>query len=371
MFFPVSSTQEGAMLMTMMMACSEPVTTEPLDLPADQAEAGVPVGVRTVVSEDVTFEVWYPAAEAEATADSEGADFLQFIPQVFIDTVGEVSLPSGDTGTYRDAVVRDTGEPLPVVLFSHGFGGFRLQSHALTSHLASRGYVVIAPDHPGRMMGDVLPCLFSPPLEGCDLTGFFEDPALEDLDVALSWAESGPDWLSLDLDTVGLTGHSAGGNSTTAFGADPRIGALLPMAGGGTVKRDVPTLFIDGTCDGIVTPDSTQASADASAAADIAHLAGAGHLAFTDLCSLDMIGLAEELLADRDDLNPAFYDQLLALASDGCPEVAPTVDSPDCAEDYLDAEIAEEILRYGMTAFFDQHLRGEGTVSFEAYPSVY
>jgi dienelactone hydrolase len=359
-------------MLLLSLACSEPITTEPLELPADQSAAGVPVGVRTVSSGDVTFEVWYPATDATAGEPGEAADPLQFIPQVFLDTVDDFDMPLLQTDAVRDAPVRDTGEPLRVVLFSHGFGGFRLQSHSLTAHLASRGYVVIAPDHPGRMMGDVLPCLFSPALEGCDLTGFFSDPALEDLEEALAWAEAGPEWLSLDLDGVGLSGHSAGGGSTTTLGEeDSRFTALLPMAGAGPVSRAVPTLIIDGTCDGIVPTGSTQEAADSSADADIAHLAGAGHLAFTDLCDLDLLGLADEVLADRDDLNAAFYDQLLALGSDGCPGVVPAVDSPDCATAYLDEETASRTLRYGMTAFFDAHLRGSGDVSFTDYPAVY
>ena len=45
-------------------------------------------------------------------------------------------------------------ETLPTVLFSHGMGGVRWQSAFLTEHLASHGYVVIAPDHPGSTFLD-------------------------------------------------------------------------------------------------------------------------------------------------------------------------------------------------------------------------
>jgi len=370
-FFRDSLQQESQMLL-IVLACAEPVTTEALNLPEDPAQPGAPVGVRTVEHQGVTMEVWYPATDATAERSGELADVMAFVPQIFIDTVGPFSLPSLPTAAVRDADVRDTGSPLPVVLFSHGFGGFRLQSVSLTAHLASRGYVVIAADHPGRMMGDVLPCLFSPVLDGCNLTGFIEDPAVEDLDIVLEWVEDGPSWLDLDTERIGLSGHSAGGGTTTTVGqADARIDALLPMAGAGVVERAVPMLVIDGSCDGIVMTGSTQSAAAASFDADIAHLAGAGHLAFTDLCDLDLEGMAEQLLAERDDLNAAYYDQLIALATDGCPGVVPAVSSPDCSDGYLDAETAEETLRYAMTAFFDETLRGAQAVSFEDYPAVY
>ena len=43
----------------------------------------------------------------------------------------------------------------PVILFSHGFAGTRLQSRFLCSHLASHGYVVASPDHAGNTFLDL------------------------------------------------------------------------------------------------------------------------------------------------------------------------------------------------------------------------
>jgi predicted dienelactone hydrolase len=43
----------------------------------------------------------------------------------------------------------------PVILFSHGFAGTRMQSRFLCTHLASRGYVVAAPDHTGNTFLDL------------------------------------------------------------------------------------------------------------------------------------------------------------------------------------------------------------------------
>ena len=53
------------------------------------------------------------------------------------------------------------GGPYPLVLFSHGFAGYRLQSTFLTTHLASWGFVVAAVEHPYRnltaVFGDLGP----------------------------------------------------------------------------------------------------------------------------------------------------------------------------------------------------------------------
>jgi predicted dienelactone hydrolase len=43
----------------------------------------------------------------------------------------------------------------PVVLFSHGFAGTRLQSKFLCTHLASHGYIVASPDHKGNTFLDL------------------------------------------------------------------------------------------------------------------------------------------------------------------------------------------------------------------------
>ena len=357
-------------LLALLAACAGgdavPVSPEPLDLPDDPAARGVPVGVRTAVTEGVKLEVWYPAADAAADDEAEAVSFQEFLPTAFTDRVGEVVLPTLDTvGAVRDAPVRPPEAPYPVVLFSHGFGGFRVQSASWAAHLASRGYVVVAPDHPGRMLGDVLPCLFSPPLDGCDLSGFIEDPAVEDLAIAMDWVEraatSGPLAGALDLDHIGLSGHSAGGATTSTVGQDDeRFSALLLMAAGADVTRDVPVAMMGGTCDGVVPISAGEESLDGLVDGALVTVEGAGHLAFSDLCTLDLASLATDLLDGRDDLNTFLYEQMFFLATDGCPGTVPAVESEVCADGFLDLGVSDEIIRDMTVRFFDQALRGEG-----------
>lgn len=361
------------MLLALALACAPPIedsggaTPEPLNLPADPAASGVPVGARTVVTSAFTAEVWYPASDSVAGAPTEMADFMQFVPEVFIETVGEFSFNPVDSGAVRDAPLRiPDGEPYPVVVFSHGFGGMRLQSLDYTVHLASRGYVVVAADHPGRMMGDILPCLFSPPLEGCDLgamTG--ADPAYDDVLAVADWLgeAAGEGWLAgaIDPTKLALSGHSAGAGTTGSVGEDdPRFVALLPMAGGATVTRDVPSLLMGGTCDGFASDASMVSAYEGSTDASLVRVLGAGHLAFSDLCELGLLELADALLASRDDVNGLMLEQLRALASDGCPGVEPLVEDHSCADAYLPLERSDPIVRHYSTVWFDARLRGFG-----------
>ena len=135
-------------MLVFFLACTTDTTPspEPLNLPEDPAEQGVPVGVRTYQDAQITLEIWYPASDSVADQEGESVDFDGFLPASVTDRLGPVDFPSIPTIAVRDAPLRVPETPYPVVLFSHGFGGTRLQSVDYTTHLASRGYVVIAPD---------------------------------------------------------------------------------------------------------------------------------------------------------------------------------------------------------------------------------
>src|SRR5690349_19494483 len=104
------------------------------------------VGVHTVEltdpSRNRTFsvEVWYPVDPAHVDGDDNTYSLLG----------GLVALPSP---ARRDATPAPGG-PWPLVVFSHGYGGIRFQSFFLTEQLASHGFVVAAPDHPGNTLLD-------------------------------------------------------------------------------------------------------------------------------------------------------------------------------------------------------------------------
>ena len=348
-----------------LMACGPAL--EPLDLPDDPAAQGAPVGVKTFELEDLTIEVWYPASDERDDLAPAPVDVNGFVPDAVVALLGEVDLPSIETYALRDAPLRRTAEPLPVVLFSHGFGGFRTQSIDYVQHLASRGYVVVAPDHPGRMMGDILPCMFDSLVEDCNIE--LDDPGEDDLPDALDAVEGWNAELEgffegrLDLGGVGLAGHSAGGMSTASVGdEDARFTALMPMTTNGSLTRDVPVLYAVGTCDATVpVAESVEAYAPIPDGRWLS-LTGAGHLSPTNLCDLDLGGFAEELLAPRDDTNSVWLDQLVALATDGCPQDEPQLVLDDCPEAYWPLDESQAALRHYATVFFDAQLLGEGAL---------
>jgi len=346
-------------------ACGPSV--EPLELPSDPAAQGAPVGVQTFELSDLTLEVWYPATDATADQMGEPVDADSFVPDAVVDLLVSVDLPAIDSYAVRDAELRNTGEALPVVLFSHGFGGFRTQSIDYAQHLASRGYVVVAPDHPGRMMGDILPCLFDSLVDDCnvDLDDPGEDDLPDALDVVERWNTQADGFFEgrLDLDGVGLAGHSAGGMSTASVGdMDTRFTALMPMTTNGSLTRDVPVLYAVGSCDATVpVAESVEAYAPIPDGRWLS-LTGAGHLSPTNLCDLDLGGFVETLLAPRDDVNTVWLDQLVGLATDGCPQDPPQLVHDDCADAYWPLDESQAALRHYATVFFDEQLRGQGTL---------
>ena len=96
-------------------------------VPADLAKPGkFPVGVATIQSFDtarnriLTSELWYPAK-----------------------------------ATGRDATIRK-GQ-FPLVMMAHGYCGSRLNYEYLTTHLASHGFIVAAPDFAGLTHADCDP----------------------------------------------------------------------------------------------------------------------------------------------------------------------------------------------------------------------
>ncbi len=336
----------------------ETVDTEPMDLPSDPAERGVPVGQATIDAGGQMAEVWYPASDDYVDVATDAADFDQFVPASLVEKVGAVSFPTIDSMAVRDADPRQPeSDGYPVVVFSHGLGGMRIQSLDYAAHLASRGYVVVAVDHPGRRFEDLLPCVFTPALDGCDLSGFSSDPGVDDVGLLLDWVmDGGLDDYFGDASRLGMSGHSAGGGTTITLGTeDSRIDASLVMAAPGLPERG-PRLVMGASCDGIIAIDEVRASGESG---EVVVINDAGHLAFSDMCELDLVGLAETLLAPRDDVNKALLDQFLALASDGCEGSVPAAETCSATE-YLPLETSDPIVRHYATVFFDYTLYGGG-----------
>jgi predicted dienelactone hydrolase len=127
----------------------------------------------------------------------------------------------------------------PVLLFSHGRGGYRQHNTAQVEELVSHGYVVAAIDHPHAAAGVVLPDGRQVDMDPRMLDRPFIDSVIPYLAQDASFALDRLADLDrsdavlagrLDLDHVGMFGVSLGGAVTgAACAADPRLSACLPV----------------------------------------------------------------------------------------------------------------------------------------------
>jgi predicted dienelactone hydrolase len=256
--------------------------------PPDPAARGPwPVGARTVTVGRLTVEVWYPAAiGSEATATPIRYDIRQALNPSQRAIVPDADNPWQDCDCYRDLPIDPAHGRFPVVVFVHGTAAFRHQSVHQVAHWASRGFVVIAADHPGLMLGDLL-------AQACpdDPSGAQDLPA--DLDALLAALASPAGDLAflagkVDPGRVGVIGHSAGGSAAANATDKPGVRVIASLAGNASASPAPAlerVLFIGGTDDTIVA--FSQVSSAWSGSSTPRHLVGirgAGHLVFSDLC---------------------------------------------------------------------------------------
>jgi dienelactone hydrolase len=110
---------------------STPDLTRPGPYPVGVLQTDVPSPHDPLDPERILpCEIWYPAAQDDPEA--EPAPHPLNLPHA-----ARLDLPPLE-------------EPRPLLAFSHGNSGLRQQSTFLTTHLASWGFVVIAPDHVGN-----------------------------------------------------------------------------------------------------------------------------------------------------------------------------------------------------------------------------
>ena len=200
------------------------------------------------------IQVWYPAeprptdvtapwmnhAEIYAPAIS---DFLR-LPHYFLDHLTLVKTPA-----YADAPLRPAPEDgYPLISFSHGWNGFATQNTGEMIELASHGYVVVSIEHTYGARITVFPdgtlAMNNPSALPDDVSEAEYDLAARKLvdqwagDIAFTL-----DFMSilnsdvrstfsgaLDLNRVGVYGHSTGGGAAIQFcGSDPRCQAVLGL----------------------------------------------------------------------------------------------------------------------------------------------
>lgn len=202
----------------------------------------------------IMIQVWYPAEPQPGDkvalwmdrADLIGPAISRFLnlPAFFLD-----HLKYAQTGAFLNSPISDAQENYPVLLFSHGWKGFRAQNTFQAINFASNGYVVVAIDHTygailtvfpdgtvAKNNPDALPSNMPDP-QYLPIANKLVNQWSGDLGFVLDTLEemnvNDPDHEltgRLDLEKVGLYGHSTGGGATVEFcGRDSRCKAGLGM----------------------------------------------------------------------------------------------------------------------------------------------
>lgn len=135
-----------------------------LKLPAPTGPYAVGIVDREVVDEArgrrLMLSIWYPASDSGTPAP------LTHYPDEIANGLGRLAgLPGlpfqhlryAQVAASENAPLITGDEPLPVLIFSHGMVGARLQSSPILQELASWGYVVVALDHTDAAAVTVFP----------------------------------------------------------------------------------------------------------------------------------------------------------------------------------------------------------------------
>lgn len=199
---------------------------------------------------ELMVQVWYPA-EVDGQPKAPYIDQIEAGGPAVADTLG---LPSFILNHIRLVKMRshvrppvaEEDVPFPVLLFSHGLSGMRMQNTQQIEELASYGYVIFAVDHPYAGAFTVYPdgrvATFDSNV--IDWRGPQENNSArrlvsvwaDDLAAVLRTIEqfnadaNHPLYQKLNLEQLGVFGHSTGGGATFEFCyREPRCKAALGL----------------------------------------------------------------------------------------------------------------------------------------------
>jgi dienelactone hydrolase len=201
---------------------------------------------------DLMVQIWYPANDI---SNAKRAAYLPEVEKLAPALMATMGMPTFvfdhmryiGSHSYENAPLAG-GQAYPVLLFSHGLGGYRHQSVMQMEQLASHGYIVVSIDHTNYASAVVFP-------DGSIKSFAAEDE--DDMTMREAWKadqqfvfnqialfnESNPLLKgSFDLTRVGAFGHSFGGSTLTFFCEnEPRCLASVNMDGSMPTTDNQPT----------------------------------------------------------------------------------------------------------------------------------
>jgi predicted dienelactone hydrolase len=252
----------------------------------------------TVEGRDVPVQVWYPAVGSADVTD------LHLLVADETDRATLAGLladaPAGCPATRNAAALDATPaelEPAPLVALSHCHTCLGVSNGTVAAHLASHGFVVVAPDHVGNTLFD---------LQAGD-GGTLDEATLAlraaDIQGALDEALGGtllPAGVAVDPDAVGVGGHSFG--SVTAgrvLDIDPRVRSALAIAapvdnpllqGADAAALDKPVMMVlleeDNSIGAIGNTVIETNYAELGGPGWLVRVPDAGHWTVSDLCGV-------------------------------------------------------------------------------------
>jgi pimeloyl-ACP methyl ester carboxylesterase len=201
---------------------------------------------------EVLVQIWYPADIAKPLQGK--APYVKNVPVIAAEVKTKLQIPKFlfqylelvKTNSYPNVSVASKQQSYPLILFSHGLPGARFSNTFQFEELASQGFIVASIEHTYNALATVLPdgkfvTIASLPgmtdIEAWD--SLISDIWVKDSTFVLDELEklSNKDANNLfsgkiDLDHVGMFGHSFGGaNAVQVLYSDPRVKAAINMDG--------------------------------------------------------------------------------------------------------------------------------------------
>lgn len=307
------------------------------------------VGARTVQLSNghgklLTTEIWYPAAPgSEAGTEKTRYQLKAFLPDADAAKIPDSADTFQPCDCYRDLPLDTSFGPYPVIVFIHGTASFRTQSLPQMLHWASRGFVVISADHPYIQLKDLKNNFLNAlrARQARDAANLIKD--LHDAPEAIAFLHG-----HIDLNRIGVSGHSAGGFAAGTLNNIPGVRVIIPMAASGVGDGAQQSTLVMGAVDDSIARYSGQATGY-NRSVPIKRLVGignAGHLAFTEICAL---------LPDQGGIIQVAENYGVKV-----PALLKTLGRDGCAATQLAPAAGWEIINYASTAAFEETLQCNG-----------
>nr|WP_246387016.1 hypothetical protein [Litorivivens lipolytica] len=271
---------------------------------------------------------------------------------------------------------RPAADPLPLLIYSHGFMSMRTGGAYMAEHMASKGYIVASMDYPLTN--------YNAPYEPyvVDVVNQPGDVSFL-LDHLLSWHTEAGNLFegAVDESRIGLFGLSLGGMTTTmaAFHPrlhDPRVDAAVSIAGPSFTfterfyaQRGLPYLMIASEIDALVDYEANALPTLKVPGAMLLSIEGASHTGFADMARFlrwmknpDKIG-CDQVKANLESSSEETWFEAIGTPDEG---VVPRDPPPLCEMDPLPESMnpirQQWLTQLAVASFFDAQFAKEPSV---------